>query len=168
MDQIPKHSESNSESVDTQEFRDVLGRFASGVTVITTVYEEAILGMTASAFVSVSLEPALVLVSIDKEANLHNILLEDTRFGISILSEGQLEISDHFAGRNSDEVEAPFVELGGAHLIEGAIAHIVADVVQIHPAGDHTLFVAEVRYLDSYEGKPLMFYRGQYKKLGFD
>ena len=168
MDQIPKRSETILGSVNTQKFKNVLGRFASGVTVLTTIVAEEVQGMTASAFVSVSLEPALVLVSLDKEANLHNILPKNAGFGISILSEGQMEISDHFAGRNVDEVEVHFVEIAGASLIEGAIAHIVADVVQVHPAGDHTLFVGEVRYLESYEGKPLIFYRGEYNKLGSD
>jgi flavin reductase (DIM6/NTAB) family NADH-FMN oxidoreductase RutF len=151
--------------IDPIEFRRTLGRFASGITVVTTVHEDAIHGMTANAFVSVSLDPPLVLVSIDNRANMHRILPESRRYGVSILSDKQEDLSQHFAGRPKEGGEIPFVERHGIPLLEGALAHLVCRVVDIHPAGDHTLYIGQVEYLDYDSGAPLLFYTGTYRNL---
>ena len=86
-------------AIDTRQFRNALGRFASGVTVLTAQDQDQMHGMTANAFVSVSLDPPLVLVSLDNRSNMHRILPTVRRFGISVLAEDQEPLSNHFAGR---------------------------------------------------------------------
>ncbi|MDQ3085960.1 MAG: flavin reductase family protein, partial [Actinomycetota bacterium] len=80
-------------------FRRTLGMFATGVTVLTTRSEEQVHGMTANAFMSVSLRPPLVLVSVDRRARMSNLLHEGTHFGVNVLEAGQAALSDRFAGR---------------------------------------------------------------------
>ncbi|MBX6762996.1 MAG: flavin reductase family protein [Rubrobacteraceae bacterium] len=151
--------------IDPREFRRALGRFASGITVITTVHEGHVHGMTANAFVSVSLDPPLVLISVDNRTYMNQLLPKSGRYGISILSDEQEDISQHFAGRPKEGLEIPFVERHGIPLLEGALAHLVCEVVDIHPAGDHTLYIGRVEYLDYSNGAPLLFYTGAYRCL---
>jgi len=151
--------------IDPREFRRALGRFASGVTVITTEHEGQAHGMTANAFVSVSLDPPLVLVSVDNRARLHGILPRSGRYGVSVLSAGQEDLSRHFAGRPQPGLEVPFVWRGGIPLLEGALAHLVCRVVDEHPTGDHTLYIGLVECLAQREGAPLLFYTGEYRCL---
>ena len=151
--------------IDPLEFRRTLGRFASGITVITTVLDGQTYGMTANAFVSVSLDPPLVLVSIDERAKMNGILPQSKRYGVSILSDQQEYFSQHFAGRPKHGVDVPFFERGGVPLLDGALAHLVCEVVDVHPAGDHTLYIGRVEYLDYHDGAPLLFFTGAYRNL---
>jgi flavin reductase (DIM6/NTAB) family NADH-FMN oxidoreductase RutF len=151
--------------IDPRELRNALGRFASGITVITTEHEGEIHGMTANAFVSVSLEPPLVLVSVDNRALMHEKIAGSGRYGVNVLSESQGEISDHFAGRSAEGAEISFTRRNEMPVLEGAIAHFVCRVVDAHPAGDHTLYIGEVEYLDYEDGKPLVFFTGGYGEL---
>lgn len=151
--------------VDPHEFRRALGRFASGVTVVTTMHEGSTYGMTANAFVSVSLEPPLVLVSVDNRSHMHKILPDSKRYGVSILSDKQVDLSKHFAGRQRAGLEIPFVWQHDTPLIGGAVAHLVCRVVDEHLAGDHTLYIGQVEYLDYGDGAPLLFYTGTYRNL---
>lgn len=156
-----------SQSVSARDFRAALGRFASGVTVVTIPHEGepgGVRGITASAFVSVSLSPPLVLVSIDKKARAHAPLLVAERYGVSILAEQQRRLSNHFAGFD-DGVTPTFAELNGLSLVEGAVAQLVCRVVDRHEAGDHTLFIGEVEALSVTEGAPLLYFRGGYGKF---
>jgi flavin reductase (DIM6/NTAB) family NADH-FMN oxidoreductase RutF len=152
-------------SFDTLKFRSALGRFASGVTVVTARYEERAHGMTANAFVSVSLDPPLVLVSLDNRSFMHKLLPTVGRFGISILAETQEHLSNHFAGRTVEGIHIRFVTQNGVPLLEGAVAHFVVDVIDAHPAGDHTLYIGQVEYFEAYDDKPLLFYASQYQQL---
>jgi flavin reductase (DIM6/NTAB) family NADH-FMN oxidoreductase RutF len=152
-------------AIDPRHFRATMGRFATGVTVITTAREEHAHGMTATAFLSVSLDPPLVLVSVDRRARLNQYLALDICYGVNILSEKQEAFSQHFAGRAVKELQIPFVWMRGTPLIEGCVAHIVARVVDIHPAGDHMLYIGHVEYLKWWEKRPLLFYSGQYEQL---
>lgn len=151
--------------IDPFEFRRALGRFASGITVITTVHEDKVHGMTANAFVSVSLDPPLVLISVDNRAKMNRVLPKSGRYGISVLSAEQEDLSQHFAGRPKEGLEVPFVWRKEMPLLEGALAHLVCRVVDIHPAGDHTLYIGQVEYLDYTNGDPLLFYTGTYRCL---
>ncbi len=151
--------------IDPLDFRRALGRFASGITVITTKYEGDIHGMTANAFVSVSLDPPLVLVSVDNRAHMKEVLPESGKYGVSILSDKQEDMSQHFAGMPKEGVEVPFIEHGGVPLIEGSLAHLVCEVVEEHPAGDHTLYIGRVEHLAYDDGTPLLFYTGTYRNL---
>ena len=146
-------------------FRSALGRFASGVTVVTTPHLDHPHGMTANAFVSVSLDPPLVLVSLDNRSYMHRILPEIGRYGVSVLAEGQEALSNHFAGRIIPGLHVRFVARHGMPLLEGAVAYFVVKVIDIHPAGDHTLYIGLVEHFESRDDKPLLFYSGRYQQL---
>ena len=147
-------------------FRRTLGMFATGVTVITTRTSEQVHGMTANAFMSVSLRPPLVLVSVDRRARMSNLLHEGTRFGVNVLEARQAGLSDHFAGRVVDEAAEPLFELvHDTPLVEGALAHLVARVVRSYWGGDHSLFLGQVEFARYGEGEPLLFHGGRYERL---
>ena len=150
---------------DTREFRNAMGRFATGVTVITAFHEDQPHGMTANAFVSISLDPPLVLVSLDNRSNMHRILPSAGRYGVSVLAETQEQMSTHFAGRPQEGLPIPFVTRAGLPLIEGALAYFVARVVDVHPAGDHTLYIGQVEHFEVADGRPLLFHAGKYRRL---
>ncbi|MBE3555052.1 MAG: flavin reductase family protein [Thermicanus sp.] len=151
--------------MDERDFRHALGRFATGITIVTTVDEGNVHGMTANAFLSVSLNPPLVLVSIDHKTRMHHILPKTGRYGISILREDQESISRHFAGRPQNE-EPAFFWKEELPFVMDSIAQLACKVVDMHPAGDHTLYIGEVKWL-SYEerGNPLLFFAGKYGKI---
>jgi flavin reductase (DIM6/NTAB) family NADH-FMN oxidoreductase RutF len=153
-------------------FRRVAGAFATGVTVITVEREPGqVHGMTANSFTAVSLDPLLVLVCVSHDARLLSFLKTQRRFGVSILRQDQHALSEHFAkGEQSAESES---RLGvhfvwtetGIPLLEGALAHMACNLVAEYPAGDHTIFLGEVESMDVREGEPLLFHRGQYRRL---
>jgi flavin reductase (DIM6/NTAB) family NADH-FMN oxidoreductase RutF len=148
------------------EFRRTLGRFATGVTVITIPVGDQVHGMTANAFMSVSLRPPLVLISVDKRARMHRLLRVGMRFGVSVLSSEQDALSDHFAGRVREV--PPLYRFESVHetpLVDGALAHVVAQVVRSYWGGDHSLFLGQVEYARYGEGRPLLFHAGQYERL---
>ncbi len=143
--------------------------FATGVTIITTRLGEQVHGMTANAFMSVSLEPPLVLISVDRRARIHALLNEGAQYGISVLADGQERLSDHFAGRLLDDAfEARFEVVHDTPLVEGAIAHLVARVVRSYWGGDHSLFVGQVEYARHAGGRPLLVHGGKYEHLLHD
>jgi flavin reductase (DIM6/NTAB) family NADH-FMN oxidoreductase RutF len=135
------------------------------VTVITTCVNGQTHGMTANAFVSVSLAPPLVLVSVDNRAAMHRILPEARRYGVSVLAEDQENLSNHFAGRTQEGLHIRFVDRLGLPLLEGAVAYFVVEVVDAHPAGDHTLFIGRVSHFESPGGRPLLFHGGKYQQV---
>ena len=109
--------------------------------------------MTANAFMSVSLQPPLVLVSIDRRARMSNLLHEGTRFAVNVLEAGQASLSDHFAGRAGEGAPEPRFELvHETPLVEGALAHLVARVVRSYWGGDHSLFLGQVEFARYGEG----------------
>jgi flavin reductase (DIM6/NTAB) family NADH-FMN oxidoreductase RutF len=146
-------------------FRRTLGMFATGVTVLTTRIGEQVHGMTANAFMSVSLSPPLVLISLDRRARMCGMLHEGSRYGVSVLSHGQSALSDKFARRSEDGVEPEFVVVRETPLVEGALAHIVARVVRSYWGGDHSLFLGHVEYARYGEGEPLLFHGGRYERM---
>jgi flavin reductase (DIM6/NTAB) family NADH-FMN oxidoreductase RutF len=150
-------------------FRKTLGMFATGVTVLTARVGEQVHGMTANAFMSVSLRPPLVLVSIDRRAKMGALLHEGTRFGVSVLEAKQTGLSDRFAGRVADDLpEAIFEVVHETPLVEGALAHLVAHVVRSYWGGDHSLFLGQVEFARYGEGRPLLFHGGRYERLTDD
>jgi flavin reductase (DIM6/NTAB) family NADH-FMN oxidoreductase RutF len=147
-------------------FRRTLGMFATGVTVITTSSGGEVHGMTANAFMSVSLSPPLVLVSVDRRARMNLLLREGVRFGISVLADWQSDLSNQFGGRPVEGAEpARFDNVRDTPLVEGALAHLVARVVRSYWGGDHSLFLAHVEYVRYGEGEPLLFHGGRYERL---
>lgn len=150
---------------DPREFRNTMGRFATGVTVITTEVDGQPHGMTANGFMSVSLEPPLVLVSIGNKARLNSLLPQSRRYGVSILSEKHEIYSRHFAGRPVEGLHIPFIRKNDLPVLADSIACIVANVVEMIPAGDHTLYLGQVEYLEYQDERPLLFYAGKYRQL---
>lgn len=154
-------------SFDSRAFRTALGQFATGVTVVTMWRDGALHGMTANAFSSVSLDPPLVLVCVDKKGSTHSVIGTGGRFAVNILSEEQEHLSRYFAGDKdpavtvglSKEVEAK------SPILEGAIAWLDCELWQSYDGGDHTIFVARVDALRLHGGRPLLFFGGRYARL---
>jgi flavin reductase (DIM6/NTAB) family NADH-FMN oxidoreductase RutF len=154
--------------IEKAEFRRALGHFAAGVTVVTSKFDSGdMAGITVTAFSSLSLEPPLVLVCIDKRARIHDRLARGGNFAVNMLSADQEVVSRRFASSDPD----PFREIGyvegpsGAPLIHDAIAAIECRIVELLPGGDHTIVVGEVESATVREGKPLLYFRGGYGQL---
>ena len=146
--------------------RKTLGQFATGVTVVTTLKGEQVHGMTANAFMSVSLEPPLVLVSVDRRTKMCNLLHEGCHYGVSVLCETQSALSDRFAGRADEGLPEPrFALVRDTPLVDGALAHFVAVVSRSYWGGDHSLFLGRVEYARHHSGSPLLFHGGRYERL---
>jgi flavin reductase (DIM6/NTAB) family NADH-FMN oxidoreductase RutF len=145
-----------------------LGRFASGITILTTCDAAGRdHGMTVSAFCSASLEPPLVLACVNRLARMHQLLTELDYAGISILASPQEALSRRFAEPESDRFEGLGYSRGehGVVLFDEALAHLECAVRQRHPAGDHTIFVCEVEAASIRPERPLLYYRGGYTQL---
>jgi flavin reductase (DIM6/NTAB) family NADH-FMN oxidoreductase RutF len=147
-----------------RELRNVMGRFATGVTVVTTTHRDTIHGMTANAFLSVSLRPPLVLVSLGR-CRMSEMLPRTGRYGVSVLASDQEHFAAHFAGQRASAVDPTFVWEHDLPLLDGALAHVGCRVVDVHPAGDHVLWIGEVEHLYHREGEPLLFYTGRFGTL---
>ena len=155
-------------TVSKEEFRAAMGRFASGVTVVTLKGEDNRPGgMTVSAFSSLSLEPPLILVCIDKRASVHEYFKEGNHFAVNILAEDQEVISRRFASKDEDRFDGVGYKDGttGAPTLDGAIACLECRVVHEYPGGDHTIVVGEVIHTYATDGKPLTYFRGGYAQL---
>jgi len=152
--------------LDPQMLRACMGLFATGVTVVTYLAEDTPAGMTANAFMSVSLEPPLVLVSVRNSSRFNQWVRHGVRYGINFLIESQRPLCMHFGGRPNEGLELPFKSERGTPLLEGSLAQIVARTVDVHPAGDHNLYIGEVEYVRFGEHEqPLVFYTGKYRKI---
>lgn len=150
------------------EFRAVLGRFASGVTILTARDAAgADHGMTVSAFCSASLVPPLVLACVDKTADMYEVLSRASHFGISILAEGQEALSRRFAGLPAGRFDGVGYSRGesGVVLIDDAIAHLECTRLERHDAGDHGVFLGRVEHASAPGTHPLIYYRGGYTQL---
>jgi flavin reductase (DIM6/NTAB) family NADH-FMN oxidoreductase RutF len=152
-------------SVDAQVMRSTLGRFCTGVTAVTTAIGDDVHAMTANAFTSVSLEPPLVLVSIDHRTKMHRLLPASARYGVSVLASDQESTAWHFAGRPMRDPGELFEWASGVPLVRGAIAHVGCSLYAQHEAGDHTLYLGLVEYLDSRPGDPLLFHGGGFERM---
>ena len=151
--------------IDTREFRNMCGRFATGITIVATEVDGEKHGMTANGFMSVSLEPPLIVVSVGKKARSHELIAQSGSYGVSILTEAQQAYSNHFAGRPDDNLDIPWEELDGNPVIGGTLAQMSAKVVDAHEAGDHTLYIAEVTAFNYSEGKPILYYYSGYEEM---
>ncbi|WP_372813824.1 flavin reductase family protein [Paenibacillus sp.] len=151
--------------MDDRLFRSAMGKFATGVTVITTELEGKPYGMTANAFVSVSLNPKLVLVSVGIHAHMHNRIKESKRYAVNILSEHQQDLSALFAGQKKDGTEVRFATLDGIPVLEDTIATMTCNVTAEYLVGDHTLFIGEVTDIRLQDGEPLLFSQGKYGQM---
>ncbi len=154
-------------AIDPDEFRAVLGRFASGITVLTARHEDMDHGMTVSAFCSVSLQPPLILACVDKSADMVTLLPKVDCFGISILAEGQEALSRRFSELPAGRFEGVGYSRGqcGVALLDDALAHLECRRVSSHDAGDHVIFLGEVERAHSEQDRPLLYYRGGYAQI---
>jgi flavin reductase (DIM6/NTAB) family NADH-FMN oxidoreductase RutF len=147
-------------------FRQVMGRFATGVTVVTTRIGDETFGMTANAFMAGSLDPMLCVVSINHTAQMHARLRTAGHFGVSFLSQEQQHLAAHFAGRRLERLAPDFELRGRTPVLKRAAAAVSADVVDTASCGDHTLFIGSLTSLSLGEAtRPLLFYAGRYARL---
>ena len=155
--------------ISADEFRQVLGHFATGVTVITVRDPDGRpTGLTASAFTSVSLDPPLILVCVDHKSQSYPSLIVSKTFAVNILSLDQEAVSRRFA---TTKIENKFEGVPftlsplGLPLIDSALAQLECATVNIHPEGDHSIFIGRVERSQSAAGAPLVYYRGRYDRL---
>ena len=155
-------------AIEPQELRRVMGHFATGVTVITTKDKEGTpQGLTANAFMSLSLNPPLVLISVDKGATCYACFESPNGFTVNFLGEDQEEISKRFATKGIDKFSGLQWHPGGngAAIIDGVLGYVECKITQCHDGGDHTIVVGEILNASATGDRPLLFFKGKYQKL---
>lgn len=155
-------------AIDARELRNVMGNFATGVTIITTKNAAGKpFGLTANAFSSLSLDPPLLLICVDKKVDCYACFDESKVFGVNFLSEGQDQLSNRFATKGIEKFEGVSYKLGelGVALLDDALAHIECKVANAYEGGDHTIYVGEIQSATVLSDRPLLFFRGKYYKL---
>jgi flavin reductase (DIM6/NTAB) family NADH-FMN oxidoreductase RutF len=161
--------------VTPEDFKGALGSWASGVTVVTTRLGDEVYGITVSSFSSLSMEPRLILVSLQDSNHLPHMIRKSKHFGVSILAAGQEEVSGYFStsGRDpSSEFDGEFrvsTMETGSPLVVGAMAQIDCELEEAYPGGDHTIAVGRVVGATFDTDKlPLMYFRRAYRSLNMD
>lgn len=151
--------------MDERLFRDAMGHFATGITVITLKTLDKPAGMTVNAFMSISLNPKLIAVSIDKSATMYDQLNEANKFGVSILKKEQRELSMIFARQKEATNEIVYNELDGVPVLRDSLVTLSCQVHNKVMAGDHLIYIAEVTDMEMADGEPTIFFGGQYHEL---
>ena len=154
--------------IDPARFRQLLGRFATGVTILTVRGPGGRpAGMTASSLASVSLQPPLVSVCLDHAAELHDLIVAAPELVVNVLESRQEELARRFADKHEDRFDGVGYHVGpdGQILLDGALAHLECQQFAQYPGGDHTIVVGRVIGGDAHEGHPLTYYRGGYAAL---
>ena len=150
----------------SKEFRDIIGRFASGVTVITAQHDGRLLGTTASAVSSLSLEPPMLLVCLNKTSTTGQGIAQAGRFAVNILAEDQADAAMQFASKGDKFAGVNVLYgAGGEPLLEDALANLECRVVEEVTGGTHSVFLAEVEHATGRQGAPLAYFRGQFGRL---
>ena len=155
-------------SVGPQQFRQVIGRFPTGVTIVTAMGPEGPVGMTANAVTSLSLEPLLLLVCFDNTSRTLPLVRESERFGVNVLARGQEALARRFAGKlpESEKFQGvPHALDDGVPVIEGAHAWMGCELERLVPGGDHTIGIGAVRAAELGVGEPLVWWDGTYGAL---
>jgi flavin reductase (DIM6/NTAB) family NADH-FMN oxidoreductase RutF len=155
-------------AVDQSEFRYIMSRFASGVTVVTVQHEGMYHGSTVASFCSLSLDPPLVLVCIGQRSTTHSLIKDAAVFGVNILGEDGEHLSQHFASRNPDKFSGVAYHIGqsGVPLLEQAVATLECRLVNQYPGGDHTIFIGEVVDAHARDNvSPLVYFNRGYHGL---
>ncbi|NQX88945.1 MAG: flavin reductase family protein [Halioglobus sp.] len=156
-------------SLDGRELRDALGRFATGVTVVTAMSkDERAMGMTANSFSSVSLDPPLVLWSLQNNSDVYDVFATPKYFNVNILSTEQQALSNHYAKKEQHELDAADFRLGkyGAPVIRHALVTFECELEATHAGGDHLIIVGRIHDMhDRPSGEPLVFYCGRYREI---
>ncbi len=155
--------------IDGKEFRQVMGRFATGVTIITTRGADGTpYGLTANAVASISLAPPLVMISIDKNAESFSRFLESKVFVVNVLAADQEPLSNAFAKSGGDKFGGLAYETNadGVPVLGGTLASIECHIVASHDAGDHVIHLGEVDRTRTADAEPLLYFQGRYARLG--
>ena len=155
-------------AIDGRELRNAMGLFATGVSIITTKDASGKpFGLTANAFSSLSLDPPMLLICVDKGVDCYACFDESKVFAVNFLSLAQEELSTRFATKGIEKFEGLSYSVGelGVALLDGALAHFECTVAHAHEGGDHTIYLGEVQRLVTVEGDPLLFYQGKYRSL---
>jgi flavin reductase (DIM6/NTAB) family NADH-FMN oxidoreductase RutF len=153
--------------VEPEQIRQAMRLWASGVTVVTAAYENERHGMTVSSFASISLEPPLLMVALQKTTRTSGLILRAKAFGVTILSAGQGELSDHFAGRGDESQDrlagVDTDTLGtGAPFIRGGLAYFDCRLHQTLDSGTSLIFIGEILAARQFDGQPLVYHNRQY------
>src|ERR1700722_4603166 len=154
-------------AIDAGRFREVLGHFATGVTIVTAMEDVGPVGFTCQSFASLSVDPALVVLAPGKSSTSWPRIARAGVFCVNILSEDQEALSRVFAVSGGDK----FVGVGwrpagnGAPLLDGVLAWVECAFVQAHDAGDHEIVIGQVQDLGVNHGRPLLFFRGGFGRL---
>jgi flavin reductase (DIM6/NTAB) family NADH-FMN oxidoreductase RutF len=152
--------------VEPEQFRSVMGHFATGVTVVTAATPQGPVGMTANAVCSLSLEPLLLLVAFDNDARTLPVVRETGRFGVNVLAAGQEELARLFASKTPEREKFAGVAHtvnDGIPVIEGVLAWVGCRLERLVPAGDHTIGIGAVEAAEAGHGAPLLWFRGRYR-----
>jgi flavin reductase (DIM6/NTAB) family NADH-FMN oxidoreductase RutF len=155
--------------IERNELRRVMGHFATGVTVITTLAKDGKLhGLTANAVSSLSLDPPLLIICVDKKAESYSCFEDSKVFTVNILSDDQEDLSRRFAVSGGEKFEGVAYRRGanGAPILQGALAHLECKVYAAYEGGDHTIYLGQIDEAETREGKPLLFFRGGYREIG--
>lgn len=153
--------------VEQHVYRDVVGRFTSGVTVITTVVEGKRFGTTASAVSSLSMDPPMLLICLNKTSETRQAIVEAGAFAVNVLSEGQVGLAARFASKGDDKFSGVQVTEGrsGVPILDGSLATMECRTVETVVGGTHTVFLAEVVAAGAEELEPLTYFRGKFGRL---
>jgi flavin reductase (DIM6/NTAB) family NADH-FMN oxidoreductase RutF len=156
-----------TQGCDPIQFRDVIGRFASGVTVLSARDGEADHGMTASAICSLSLEPPMLLACVNRAVPTREAITRSGVFAVNVLHEGQGDVARHFAAPRADKFAGVDARRGalGTPLLPDALAWLECRVTQDIEGGTHSVFLAEVVHAEAREGRPLAYFRGGFGRL---
>jgi flavin reductase (DIM6/NTAB) family NADH-FMN oxidoreductase RutF len=167
----PSVSRTNQHSrlVDPERFRSVMSRFASGVTIITTRHEGIDYGLTANAVSSLSLDPPMLLICVNKASNTQKAIAQSQVFAVNILREDQSELARRFASTQPDKFEGQSISFGelGVPLLSDVLATIECRVTEIVSGGTHSIFLAEVQMAQATEEMPLTYFRGRMGRFSF-
>src|SRR5690625_2907375 len=142
-----------------------MSKFATGITVVTLEDGKETKGMTVNAFMSISLKPTLIAVSIDKSASMFERMLRTETFGVSILNEDQRDYSQIFARQKAVDEPITYAYLDGVPVLEDGLASLACKVVNKVEAGDHIIFIAEVTNLTISDGEPIIYFNSNYRTL---
>jgi flavin reductase (DIM6/NTAB) family NADH-FMN oxidoreductase RutF len=154
--------------LDAKRFRQTMGQLATGVTVVTVRPRMGhALGMTASAVASLSLDPPLLLVSVGRDALIHDHIVAAERFGVNVLAAGQEAAAERFATRERQPLDERELVLspGGVPVLAGSLARIECVRREHFPGGDHTIITGELVWADGGDGAPLCYFQGRFGRL---
>lgn len=159
-------------TVESEQLRQAMRFWATGVTIVTAANAGVKHGMTVSAFTSVSLTPAQVLISLAQDTRTHDLIIHSHHFGVNILDSTQIELSDRFAGRVPDEMDRllgidTYTLISGTPLLKQGLAQLDCHVVTTLGSGTHTIFIGEVlsAKFESEEADPLLYFNRSYQRI---